>query len=93
MEHCLNSVSVHQCFCAAKLRGARSSVPHPLDLLTSPLQQRPVGRLKSLFKEGIVIKEQRERVGRESRGPVVLQVRLFASGQRFLNGLILMSGG
>ncbi|CAL8471648.1 g11190 [Coccomyxa elongata] len=55
------------------MRGARSSVPHPLALLTSPLQQRPVGRLKSLFKEIIVIKDQREKVGRESRGPVVLQ--------------------
>lgn len=79
MERCSDVHSVHHYFCPAKLRGARSSVPHPLALLTSPLQQRPVGRLKSLFKESIVIRDQREKVGRESRGPVVLQVRLVAS--------------
>ncbi len=89
MERCSDSFTVHQCFCPAKMRGARSSVPHPLALLTSPLQQRPVGRLKSLFKEGIVIKDQRERVGRESRGPIVLQVRLVASEHCFPKRLIL----
>lgn len=93
MERYLDSITVHQCFCPAKLRGARSSVPHPLALLTSPLQQRPVGRLKSLFKESIVIRDQREKVGRENRGPVVFQVRLVASELCFLDRLVLIVTG
>lgn len=75
MDLCTDASVVHQGFWPAKLRGPRCPVPHPLALLTSPLQQRPVGRLKSLFKESFVIRDQREHRGREKRGSGVLQVR------------------
>ena len=71
-------LSMHQQFCPARrLPGqARRLAQHPIALLTSPLQQRPVGRLKSLFKEhGVVNKDQGGGLRRERRDTAVLQAR------------------
>ena len=68
---------MHQHFCPARRLPSQTRLAqHPIALVTSPLQQRPVGRLKSLFKEhGIVKKDQGGGLRRERKDAAVVQAR------------------